>query len=233
MRACIYLSLRVSVCLCISVCVSVCLCVCLSVCVCVRLCASVCVYVYVCVSMYVCVSLCVYIYVSVCVCVLMCVSLCVSVCQCTCVHLCLDECICVCTHVCECVMRSGPFYLTGREVMGLWQSRGSQRGFMSKHVFLAVGRLSPWGERLCAGDHEAKHRTSGDARRVSSFEAGGSDNLGWALTTGLGVTTRQLWRPLSCPPAAECWPHFHGILRSRAEARILISHQISREFGYR
>ena len=117
--------------------------------------------------------------------------------------------------------------------MGLWQSRGSLRGFTSKHVVLAVGRLSPWGRRLCAGGHEAKHRTSGDAGRVPSFEAGGSDSLGWALTTGLGVTTRQLWRPLSCPPAAECLSHFQGIPRSGAEARILLSHQTSREFGYR
>lgn len=88
---------------------------------------------------------------------------------------------------------------------------------MSKHVVLAVGRSSS-GEEGWEGV-----QLRGRRERQSGL---GTDH--W-----LGVPTRQLWRPPSCPPAAECLPHFQGILRSGAEARILIPHQISRDFGYR
>lgn len=56
-------------------------------------------------------------------------------------------------------------------------------------------RSFPWGRRLHPGGHEAGCRKLGDAGRVSSFESGGSNNLDWVLTMGLGVATGRLWGP--------------------------------------
>ena len=105
-RACVCLSVSVSVCLSV---ICVCVCVSVSVClqhvdVCVSVCLSVCQCVCVCLS--VSVSVCQCVCLSVCVSVIVCLSVCLSVCQCVC----LSVCVSVCLSVCQCVCLSVSMY---------------------------------------------------------------------------------------------------------------------------